>query len=106
MPQVSVSDEMHKRLVEFKPVVEGVIQEQIGFEQHVETVLDLGMNYMLALLIGGTDRDTLVRSIQQMAARSPGLVYGYVVEMLKAGIAAGELEELRRQIDFRLRRTE
>ncbi len=106
MPQVSVSDEMHQRLVEFKPVVEGVIKEQIGFEQHVEAVLDMGMNYMLALLIGGADRDTLIRSIQLMAARSPGVVYGYVVEMLKTGAAASEQEELRRQIGFRLRRAE
>ena len=107
MPQVSLSDEMQTRLLEFKPVVESVVQEQIGFEQHVETVLHLGMNYMLAMIIGGSDQQTLVRSIQLLAIQSPGVVYRFVVEMLKAGVAPLEQEELRRQIDFHpARRTE
>lgn len=102
MPAITVSDEMHARLTEFKPVVETVIQEEIGFEQHVEAVLHLGINYMLALVIGGSDQDTLIRSMQQLAARSPGVVYGFVVEMLKTGAAARQQEDLRRQIGFHL----
>ncbi len=101
MPEITVSNEMHAQLVEFKPIVETVIEEQIEFEQHVEAVLNLGMNYMLALVIGGADQDTLIRSMQQLAARSPRVVYGFVVEMLKAGAAARQREELRRQIGFR-----
>ncbi len=106
MPQLSVSSDMHARLVEFKPVVEAVIQEQIGFEQHVESVLDLGLNYMLTMIIGGSEPETLVRSIQLLAAKSPAVVYPFVVEMLTAGAATREQEELRRQIGFRLPGTE
>ncbi|HXF81635.1 MAG TPA: hypothetical protein VNN19_02640 [bacterium] len=80
--------------------METVIQEEVRFEEHVEMVLHLGINYMLALLIGGADQAALVRSIQQLGARSPALVYGCVVEMLKAGAAVREQEELRRQIGF------
>lgn len=48
----------------------------------------------------------LIRSIQQLGARSPSLVHGYLVEMLKTGAAVREQEELRRQVGFRPRKGE
>jgi len=93
---------MYKRVLEFKPVVEAVIEETLDIDTCVEVVLMLGLDSMLADLVGPLDHSTLLSSFQQMASRNPAEVYSYVVETLDRGEIARQKEGLRRKVGFAL----
>lgn len=101
MPRITVSKEMHKRLEEFKRVVEAVLEEDLSLDDCAETILGLGIDYMLDDLLGPLESTVLLRSFQQLGAKYPVQVYRYIAETLKEGAAAQEQEAMRRRLGFR-----
>lgn len=88
MPEVSVPEELHSRVKEFKSVVEAVIEEPIDFDDCVVLILGQGIDSMLADLLSPVDQATLVTSFQQLGSQYPTQIYKYVAETLKRGAAA------------------
>lgn len=102
MPQITVSDSMYRRVLEFKQVIENVIEDTLDIDTCAEVILMQGLDSMLADLIGPLDHSTLLSSFQQMASRNPAEVYSYVVETLESGAVAQQKEALRRKLGFAL----
>ena len=102
MPPIAVSDEMYNRVLEFKSVLEAVIEETLDVDTCAEVILMRGLDSMVADLIGPLDHSTLLSSFQQMASRNPAEVYSYVVETLERGALARQKEALRRKLGFSL----
>jgi hypothetical protein len=104
MSQIAVSDGMYNRVLEFKPVLEAVIEETLDVDTCAEVILMEGLDSMLADLIGSLDHSTLLSSFQQMASRNPSEVYSYILETLQRGTVARQKEALRRKLGFALPR--
>jgi len=100
MPEITISEWMYARVVEFKHVVEAVIEEEISSDNCVELILGQGIDSILADLIGPLDPTTLLKSFQQLGSQYPTQVYQYVAETLRKGTAVQEREKLRRQLGF------
>jgi hypothetical protein len=100
MPQITISDSIYQGVLEFKQVVEAVIEEALDIDTCTEVILGQGLDSMLADLIGPLDHPTLLSSFQQMASRNPAEVYSYVVETLESGAVAQQKEALRRKLGF------
>ena len=98
MPEITISQESYLKVVEFKQVVEAIIEEEINIEDYMQLILDQGMDSMLADLLGPQEHSTLLQSFQQLASRYPTQIYSYVVEMLKRGAASQGREETKRRI--------
>ena len=43
MPEIVISEAMYDRIVQFKQLVEAVIEEEIDFDSYVEFILRQGM---------------------------------------------------------------
>lgn len=89
---------MYKRVLEFKQVIETVIEDNLDIDTCTEVILGQGLDSMLSGLIGSLDHSTLLASFQQMASRNPAEVYSYIVEMLKRGAAVQPQEAMKRKI--------
>lgn len=100
MPEIAVSEDMYARLLEFKRVIETVIEERLDANACAELVLDQGLNAMLVELIDPLDTSTLVALLQQLAAKSPAEVYSHVADTLKRGAATNQQEAMRRRLGF------
>jgi hypothetical protein len=104
--KASISKEMQARITAFKLVIEAVLEDQIDFDACVELILGQGMDLMLAGIFGSIPPEILLQSFQQLAARHPGEVYGYVAEVLHQGTAIKQekmkpmKDELQRKIGF------
>ncbi len=85
MPEITVPEEIHTRIREFKRVVETVIEEQISDSDYVRLILEQGVDSMVATLLGSQDPRILLASIQQLGGQFPTQVYGYIAETLKRG---------------------
>jgi len=103
MHKVTISDKSHARLVEFKRVFDTVMDEEMSFDEYVETVLLISIDHMLADLMAPLEHSTLVRSFQQLGSEHPEQVYGYVAETLRRGAYARGREEMKQWIGFRAR---
>lgn len=101
MPKITISDEMYRRVEEFKCVVETVIEEDLSLDSSVELILVLGIDSMLDDLLGSLEPTILLRSIQQLGSRYPVQVYRYIAETLKGGVAVREQEAMRSRLGFR-----
>jgi len=104
MPAVTIPDEFHARIAEFKQVVEAILDEVVTFEHCVALILDRGLYGMLNDIIGALSPEILQDSIQQLGARHPAEVYGYVAENLRRGAMEAERQRLRKRIGFHPRR--
>lgn len=100
MPKINVSDEMYKRLGEFKHVVETVIEEEMALDECAEMILTLGIDRVLDDLLGSLDTTVLLRSLQQLGAQYPVQVYRYIAKTLETGTAAQEQEAMRQRLGF------
>ncbi len=100
MPEIKISSEIYARLVEFKQVVESVIDEEITTDTCVDLILGQGIDSMLADLLGPLDSSTLVRSIQQLGSQCPAQVYRYVAETLKKGALVQQREQTKKRLGF------
>lgn len=100
MQSLTISDEVYTRLVEFKRVFDTVMDEEISFDEYVETVLLISIDHMLADLMAPLEHSTLVRSFQQLGSEHPEQVYGYVAETLRRGAYARGREEMKQRAGF------
>jgi hypothetical protein len=101
MPTVTIPDELHAKISQFQQVVEAILEESLTVEQYVRLLLERGVYSMLNDIIGEVSPETLQESFQQLGARYPAEVYGYVAERIKRGALETARERLRRQIGFR-----
>lgn len=101
MPEVTISEDMYDRITAFKQVVEAVLEEPTDLNTCVELLLNRALECMLADILDGVDRETLLKSFQQLASQHPTAVYQYVTEIWKGG--GGEVikqEEVKRRMGF------
>ena len=98
MPKITISKEMHARVVEFKHVVEAVMKEEFSNDGCAELILNQGIDSMLTDLLGPQDQTILIKSFQQLGDQYPIQVYRYVAEILKRGEAVQEQEKMRQKI--------
>lgn len=101
MPEISVSKEIYDRVVEFKHVVEAVLEKEIHLDNCVTLILEQGINSMLNDLLGSVDANTLLSSLQELGSQYPAQVYGYVAETLRKGATVQERERMRQKLGFR-----
>ncbi len=94
MQTITVSDEMSARIQEFRSVMRAVMDEDLDQATCIATILERGLQTMLADVVARAEHGVLLESIQQMATRDPKLVYGYVADMIALGsdVAAHEGE--------------
>ena len=99
MPQVDISEALYARLAAFEPLLETVIEDEVSIDACAEMALERALDVMLSDIIGSADPQLLLASIQQLAARHPEIVYGFMADTMKAG-AATERESARVRIGF------
>jgi hypothetical protein len=85
MQMITVSDEMSARIHEFRSVMRAVMDEDVDQATCIATILERGLQTMLANVVARAEHGVLLESIQQMATRDPKLVYGYVADMVALG---------------------
>jgi hypothetical protein len=101
MPVIQIADDVYRRVAAFKQVVESVVEGEMDDTTCVEVILVLGLDQMLADLVG-QDPAVLVRSLQKLAATHPDPVYDFVVRMMREGtLSRQQKETLRHRIGFR-----
>ncbi len=100
MVTIEIPDELHARLQAFRLVVEAVIEEPLSDEDYVALLLDQAPSLMLAELVP-YEASVLLQSLQGLAVRHPAEVYGYVVEVLRAGAVTPRQPPIAGQIGFR-----
>ncbi len=100
MPAIAISDEMYTRVIEFKQVVEAIIEEEVSFDDYVEGIISQGIDSFLEILLGSLDQRIMVKSFQQLGSRYPAQVYQYITDMLKQGAMVQEREEAKRRMGF------
>jgi hypothetical protein len=101
MPKISVSKGIYDRVVEFKQVVESVLEEEISIEDCTALILGQGIDCMLGDIVGFADATTLLASFQQLGSQAPAEVYRYVAETLRKGAAVQQRERMRQKLGFR-----
>lgn len=100
-PEMIISEETYTRVVEFKQVIEAVIEQEISFGSCMELILGQGIDSMLADLLASLDSDVLLQSFQQLGSQYPAQVYRYVAETLSQGTVVRAQEEMRQRLGFR-----
>jgi hypothetical protein len=68
---VQISNELHKRIAAFKPVIETVMDEKYEMEDFVAGLLDNGINLLLEKLLGNVPANALWQSLQQLGTKYP-----------------------------------
>jgi hypothetical protein len=97
---IELPDDLNKSLLAMKDVVEAVLDEEVSVDMCVRTVFSRGLDLMLADVIGAAEPEILLTSFQQLAARHPEDMYGYVAEMIRSGAAIQRDEAKQRFFGF------
>jgi hypothetical protein len=101
MNEFTLTDDLLKRVTEFKRVVQAVVGEEVDLDNCFSLIFDRGLDSMLADILGNIEQPVLLASFQQLASRYPAEVYGYVAETLRKGEAVNEdRERLRKKLGF------
>jgi hypothetical protein len=100
MPTIEVPNDTYHRVEEFAAVVRAVLDEETDAPACLGMALDRGLQAMLADIIARQEQPVLVESFQQLAARDPELVYGYVADMVGLGADIRKRKAQRRRIGF------
>jgi len=100
--RVRLDEGTYAALVAFRPIVEHVVEQ--GEHMDIDAVLGLavrmGLDVMLRDLIGAGDAQTLLKTVQGLAAENPAAVYAFVLGRLRAGnLGFGQFVEAWRQIN-------
>jgi len=88
-------------LVAFRPIVEHVVEqgEHMDIDAVVGLAVRMGLDTMLRDLIGASDTQTLLKTVQRLATENPAVVYAFVLGRLRAGnLEFGQFVEAWRQI--------
>ncbi len=99
--RVRLDEGRYAALVAFRPIVEHVVEQ--GEHMDIDAVLGLavhmGLDVMLRDLIGTSDAQTLLKTVQGLATENPAVVYAFVLGRLRAGdLEFGHFVEAWRQI--------
>jgi hypothetical protein len=100
MPKITISKDVFGRISEFRKVIEAVLEEEASPQACVETILIRGMDLMLAELLAPTGPEALLATIQQLGARHPAQVYGFIAGVLKTVMSPEQKQEVQRQMGF------
>ena len=97
--KVDVSEELYERIVSFKEVIEAVMDEKYEMNEFMEGLLGNGVELLLERLLANVNPEILIQSFQQLGARYPKEVYGYIADTFRRG---GEInkEELKKTLGF------
>lgn len=96
--KITISEEMYKRLQEFKRIVEAVVGEEINLDDCGEIILGLGIDHILEGLL--EEPSALLQSFQRLGAKYPDQVYGYIAEIIEEGALVEEQERVRKRLGF------
>lgn len=104
MPKITISKEAHERLAAFRKVIQIVQPDSPGGESldaAAEMLMLVGVDFSLSAILGSQEATTLVQTLQQLGARHPDAVYGFVAEMLHRGDHAA-IVSAQQRIGFRM----
>lgn len=85
MNSITISDQLHSKVVAFKEVMEAVLGERMAFDTYIELVLDDGIEAIFENLLPLFDHRSLIRSFNELSSREPVLVFEHVAERIRAG---------------------
>src|SRR5712692_7239918 len=100
MRTVRISEDMYRRVEEFRTVITAVTDDELDIETCLELVFVRGLTSMLFDILGPQEHAVLLESIRQLAAKEPAVVYQHIANVLKAGARVSEHELHRPQIGF------
>jgi len=100
MPTVDISEDMYRRVQEFRTVITAVMDDELDIETCLGLVFERGLNAMLLDLLGPQEHGVLLESIRQLAVKDPAVVYQYIADVLKTGAKVRERDLHRPQIGF------
>jgi len=95
-----MDSDLQARLQAFKRILEAVLEEPVSDEMCAEIVLARGLDVMLAEVFGDVGPDVLLTTLQQLAARYPNEVYGFVADVWQSGDAIEREKAKKRLIGF------
>jgi hypothetical protein len=98
MPEISISEKTHARLVEFKPVIEAVLEQEISVERCVEFTVGMGIDATLSSLMESMDQGAFLRMFQALGSKHPNQVYPYITETVKRGAVVRQREAMKRRL--------
>ena len=98
--EIEIPTELYTRLVACCAFVSAVTQEETPVEDCLTTAVMRGLDAMLADIIGSSDAETHVAAMQQLAAKHPEALYGFVAETLERGAIINR-EQAKPTIGFR-----
>lgn len=87
MKTVELSDEVVDRIQAFADVYRAVVDDDADFIACVEVLLDRGFDAAIADVLQDQEHETLVKSFQQLASKSPREVCRFIAETLDRGAA-------------------
>jgi hypothetical protein len=85
MPRLNISRDTYERLKSFQSLGEQLQGEPMTVEQCAEALIFMGMRAILDGLWKPHDLDTLIETLQKLAATHPHQVYPFLAEVLKTG---------------------
>ena len=85
MPNITIGEDTFKRIKEFQQVIEAVTHDEMDLNTCAEVILIRGLDLMLAEFLGPLDHDTLLLSLQKLAALFPDKVCWFVSDAIKRG---------------------
>src|SRR5262245_7286344 len=99
MPKITLSKEVHSRLIAFQRVVRPLMDEELSLDETAEMLLCHSMDATLANLWGTQEPQVIVQALQKLAARHPEEVYSFVGDVLNAG-SQEDRERAKQQFGF------
>ena len=100
MPEIIVSEQTYTRLVEFKPVIEAVLEREISLDRCIEFILGIGIDSTLRSLMESMDQISLLRVFQVLGSMYPKQVYPYITESVRQGANVRQREAMKRRLSL------
>ncbi len=85
MAEIEIPDEVLARLKAVVPLMETVMEDAVPIEEATAIAITRGLDAIVADVLGTADRETLLLSLQQLAAHAPGTVYSFMAAIMAAG---------------------
>ena len=99
MATFELSEDMYRRVEEFRSVINAVVEDELDMETCLGMIIERGLDSMLRDVLSPLERDVLLESLRQLAAREPAAVYRYMADTLNRGAQVNK-ETLRPRIGF------
>ena len=98
MTTFELSEDTYRRIEEFRSVINAVVEDELDMEDCLG-IIERGLDSMLRDVLSPLERDVLLESLRQLAAREPAAVYRYMADTLNRGAQVNK-ETLRPRIGF------